>query len=365
MSGEAGRQVSRHYFVYGNTAQGFVNKLSSNLQGIERLVILRGWPGTGKACFMRTIADECEKTGSIPEYLHCPSAPDTYDGIIVPELRLAVVDGTDLHYTKLITSEPAALIIDTASAFDGAGLRESQGEISELISNIGACHESAFDCFKNALRVHDEWEKIYIANMDFSKADLLASYVAELLLGGHRPNRTPVVKERFFGAGTPSGAMDFIENLTEGYSKRYFLKGRPGTGKSTLLRKLATASAERGLDTEVYSCAFDSTSLDMLIWPELDKCLFDSTAPHLYEPSRPSDEIIDMYASCVRPGTDEKYEKELEDITGRYKKAVTEGTGHLAEAKESLDALMDIYAGQADTGEVDRLCAEVAGQRRG
>ncbi len=80
--------------------------------------------------------------------------------------------------------------------------------------------------------------------------------------------------------------------------------------------------------------AFDSNSLDMIIWPELDECLFDSTAPHLYEPSRPEDDVIDMYAACVRPGTDEKHDRALLDIALRYKEAVGNGTKYLAEAKD-------------------------------
>jgi hypothetical protein len=349
---------SRHYFACGNTAQGFVNKLPSNLQGTERLFIIRGRPGAGKASMMPMLAEACEKAGFQLEYLHCPSAPGSYDGIIVPALGLAVADGTDLHYTKHLTSYPAAQVIDADAALDGGALLQLDGEQADIVKNIGICHDSAFFSFARALRIHDEWEKIYIAHMDFAKADLLASYTSQLLLGGRRLNKTPVFKERFFGASTPSGATDFIDNLTSGISKRYLLKGRPGTGKSTLLRKLAADSAERGLDTEVYSCAFDSGSLDMLIWPELDICLFDSTAPHLYEPSRPGDEVIDMYASCVKTGTDEAFKPELEDITRRYQDAVREGTAALADAKVFLDRLMEIYSRAFDREAAQGLCAE-------
>ncbi len=352
-------EQSRHYFVYGNTAQGMINKLCSNLQQTQRLFILRGRPGSGKAGFMKTIAAHCEEAGTLLEYLHCPSAPDTYDGIIVPEYSLAIVDGTDLHYTKLITSKPNAQYIDTDSAFDGDRLSELDNKITEIIQNIGVCHDNAFRSFADALCVHDEWEKIYIKNMDFLKADTLTAETIEMILGDYVLNKPPLSKDRFFGASTPLGALDFIEILTGSISKRYLLKGRPGTGKSTLLRKLAAASAERGLDTEVYSCAFDANSLDMIIWPELDVCLFDSTAPHLYEPSRPNDEVIDMYAACVSPGTDQEFEKELEDITQRYKKAIQSGTDHLAQAKRRLDELTDYYSGIADFGEINRLCTEI------
>ena len=349
---------SRHYFVTGNTAQGFVDKLMSNLQKTEKLLILRGRPGTGKACLMAALAGTGEKTGLPLEYLHCPSAPDTLDGFIIPELRLAVIDGTDLHYTKHITSFPQVRTLETDSLFDSDMLSLSDVRIQDIIRTIGSCHDHAFQFFADALRVHDEWEKIYIANMDFSKADLMATYTEELLFGGHRLDRTPVSKERFFGASTPSGAMDYLDNLTAGISKRYLLKGRPGTGKSTLLRKLEAASAARGLDTEVYSCAFDSNSLDAIIWPELDKCLFDSTAPHLYEPTRPNDELIDMYAGCVTPGTDEKYDSALQDIMSRYKETIQRGTDYLQEAKKHLDTLLRIYTEATDFSEVYSVCVD-------
>jgi hypothetical protein len=99
---------ARHYFVYGNTAQGFVSKLHANLQGIEKLFVIRGRLGTGKACLMPFFAAECERAGLAPEYLHCPSAPETYDGLIVADLKLAVIDGTDLHYMKLAAPVPGA-----------------------------------------------------------------------------------------------------------------------------------------------------------------------------------------------------------------------------------------------------------------
>ncbi len=347
---------ARHYFVYGNTAQGFVSKLDSNLIGIEKLYILQGRPGMGKLLLTEGIADVCAKSGSPPEYLHCPSAPGTYDGILLPGLGLAVLDGTDLHAVRSPLTAPDALYIDAESVFDRTGLGRAGEKAAALFRRIEASHEKAFEHFLTALRIHDEWEKIYIENMDFEAADAVTAETADRLLGRHRRDKPSVIKHRFFGASTPSGALDFIESLTGSLSKRYLLKGRPGTGKSTLLRKLAAETAGRGLDAEIYSCAFDSNSLDMILWPELDLCLFDSTAPHLYEPSRSSDGVIDMYARCVKPGTDEKYASELSDITVRYGAAVKNGTACLREAKEKLDELTDLYSGFLLRDELSRLC---------
>jgi hypothetical protein len=207
------------------------------------------------------------------------------------------------------------LYIDADTVFDRSGLARAGERAAALFQGIEASHEKAVEHFSKALRIHDEWEKIYIENMDFEAADAVTAETADRLLGRHRMDKPSVIKHRFFGASTPSGALDYIEGLTGGLSKRNLLKGRPRTGKSTLLRKLAAESAERGLDAELYNCAFDSKSLDMILWPELDLCLFDSTAPHLYEPSR-VDRRGDRYVRrCVKPGTDETYASELSDIT--------------------------------------------------
>ena len=147
--------------------------------------------------------------------------------------------------------------------------------------------------------------------MDFEAMDELAEETAEKLFGGQKTDRAGSCADRFFGAATVNGSYDYIPNITQEIPKRYFLKGRPGTGKSTFLKMLARAAQDRGYRTEAYHCAFDPNSLDMIAVRELGLCVFDSTAPHEYFPDRDSDEIIDIYKAAVQPGTDEKYEKEI------------------------------------------------------
>src|SRR5690606_25296046 len=125
--------------------------------------------------------------------------------------------------------------------------------------------------------------------------------------------------------------------------KRYFIKGRPGSGKSTMLKKLAAAATERGFDIELYHCGFDPNSLDMLIVRELGFAIFDSTAPHEYFPVHDTDEIIDMYALCIAPGTDEAHATELSDISARYRAKMDESIARLAEAKRWRDELEEVY----------------------
>ena len=64
----------------------------------------------------------------------------------------------------------------------------------------------------------------------------------------------------------------------------HILKGGPGTGKSTLLRRIAAAAEQRGLAVRRVLCSGDPDSLDGLFLPELGLAWADGTAPHALEP---------------------------------------------------------------------------------
>ena len=137
--------------------------------------------------------------------------------------------------------------------------------------------------------------------------------------------------------------VDFVENIIEPMKKRYFIKGRPGSGKSTLLKKLMVHAQMKGMDVEVYHCGFDPNSLDMILLPELETVIFDSTAPHEYFPSRKEDVVVDMYEELITEGTDENYAEQLADIVSRYRACIQEGVSYLKKAKDLHDKLEEYY----------------------
>ena len=344
-----------HYFAEGNTARGFVHLFDSSLQGLDRLYILKGGPGTGKSTLIRSIGDSLRKQGIGVWLIHCALDPDSLDGVIIPAWKAGIVDGTSPHVIEPRLPGAVEEIVNLGTAWDSAALRKRKPEIERLHEQIRQSLDRAYAGFAEALRIHDEWEAVYIQNMDYQAADQLTKETIQRLFGERKQERTSRVDRRFLGAATPRGSVDFVPNLTEGLTKRYFLKGRPGSGKSTMLKQIAGAAAERGFDAEIYHCGFDPDSVDMVIVRELGFAIFDSTAPHEYFPGRQGDEIIDMYERCIRPGTDEQHADALKEIQARYKAAIKQATASLAEAKSWHDALESVYVQAMDFSQVDQI----------
>lgn len=346
---------TRHYFARGNTAHGAHFLYDSAFQGLTKIFLLEGPSGTGKSTTIQRLAEELMKQGLSVELFHSPLEPESLDALIVTDLKIGVADGreceglSDLNNTEIVYLY-LGLAVDQSQLSVNA-----QEELQFLQQAQNEAYSKAYNSFAAALRVHDEWEKVYISHMDFPKADLIVQELSRSLFGRQQLRKQPFIRHLFFGAATPRGAVDHIQNLTVELETRIFIKGRPGSGKSTLLKKLAKSAEQRGFDVEVFHCGFDPNSLDMLIIPELSLAIFNSTAPHLYFPNRIGDEILDMYSRTIQPGTDERHATELEPIKIRYTQHMKEATSYLGEALDASTTIKKIYTAATDYTLIDKL----------
>lgn len=351
---------SIHYFARGNTAQGLSSLADSVLQGLSVIYVLQGYPG-GAEKALADFAEICLQNDSRLHFIHQALDSDLLEGIIIEDFSVAVIDG-EVWSEELQSGSGAEIrYIDLRSSLDTQKLAEADGRIQELEKEIERLYCKAYETFDKTLRIHDDWEKLYIDNLDRDRMNQLAVEWSDKYLQRISKDQDQQGSEthRFLGAATCKGAVDFIPSLTDGLQQRVFVKGRPGSGKSTLFKKLAASAIENGIDTEIYHCGFDSNSLDMLIFRELSLAIFDSTAPHEHDPSREGDVILDVYDLAITEGTDEKYVEEIAVVKDRYSKSMRESISYLAQVKELRDELKAIYAEAADTSLLSEWLTEV------
>ena len=90
-----------HFFLGANSGNGYQSLFGQLTEDrtLYDMVILKGPPGTGKSTFLKLVGEAMEAVGTAVEYIHCAGAPDSLDGVLLPELRCALADGTAPHGT--------------------------------------------------------------------------------------------------------------------------------------------------------------------------------------------------------------------------------------------------------------------------
>ncbi|GAB6989991.1 hypothetical protein [Paenibacillus pini] len=347
----------KHYFARGNTAAGSYTLFDSVLTGLDTVFVLNGRTGAGNAKVLQELAEAWRtKDGGI-HCIHEPLDSELLDAIILVDARIAVVDGNAWSSDPILEGTEIHFI--QTEGILNTTLNEADSEaIAAWDQQIRSLYKEAYSTFLTTLRIHDEWEKFYIDHLDRGEADRIAEeWIDENLIPYQTESRRGV--HRFLGAATSSGSVDFVPNLTEGLNTRILVKGRPGSGKSTLFKKLAAAAETRGINTEIYHCGFDPNSLDMLIFPELSIAIFDSTAPHEYFPSREGDVILDVYELAIAAGTDEKFADEIAEIRSRYTASMKWATGLLAQIKEVRGNIFAAYENALDSSAIELLAQNI------
>lgn len=179
-------------------------------------------------------------------------------------------------------------------------------------------------------------------------------------------------KKVFLAANSPSGFVSLFDELYNPYQKcrAYIIKGGPGTGKSSLMKKLGAAAEERGLEVIYVYCSSDPKSLDGVIIPEISLSVADGTAPHVLEPKFPGacESILNLGAFWNEKKLFENADKiralSLENsLTHRQSTCFLSAAGALIE--ENVRILSPYILEEKVNGFARRFCAREKLKKRG
>jgi len=120
---------------------------------------------------------------------------------------------------------------------------------------------------------------------------------------------TNTVKAQFPGAMGPEGFISCFDHLLDDQFLRrmIILKGGPGVGKSTFMRRMHAALTANGEYSTLYFCSGDPDSLDAVAIKDQGILILDGTAPHIVDPKIPGarDAIVNLGAcldeAAMRP----------------------------------------------------------------
>lgn len=154
----------------------------------------------------------------------------------------------------------------------------------------------------------------------------------------------------FLGANSPDGFYSLYSELIDPAEARaiYILKGGPGCGKSTLMRRVGAALEQSGHPVEYICCSGDPDSLDGVLAPTLKVALADGTAPHVMEPKYPGavETYVDL-GQCYDRTALWPIRQELMDCMSGYKECYQRAyrcLGAAAEIRRDMRSMVETEA---------------------
>lgn len=118
----------------------------------------------------------------------------------------------------------------------------------------------------------------------------------------------------FLGSNTKRGFVPLFNKLKDpkGSRRFYILKGGPGSGKSTLMKRITKTLVEQNHFVEYMPCASDPESLDAIYDHDAHIAIADGTAPHTLDPDYPG--AYDMIINLGEAWTSESIRQNKNEI---------------------------------------------------
>ena len=165
----------------------------------------------------------------------------------------------------------------------------------------------------------------------------------------------------YLGSNTYKGFYGLYEEAIAPLDRVFLLKGGPGTGKSSLMKKVMKEGLNRGYSVECWHCSGDPNSLDGVLLKDLGVAVIDATAPHAVEPKIPvAKEVIINLLDCVRRDKIKNYRTHLEELVNDKKECFVRAYEHLKCGFGYFTQINRLLTDNVDMGEIDLVAREYA-----
>lgn len=164
----------------------------------------------------------------------------------------------------------------------------------------------------------------------------------------------------FPGSNTCRGFHGYFEEILprEETQRACIIKGGPGVGKSTLMKRVGAAWEKQGRQVEYYWCSGDPDSLDAVAAD--GRMLMDGTAPHVIDPTLPgaADGIVNL-GVCLNEKIMQTHRDEVLQLGRDISRCYARAYRYLAGADAAFQDSADIYRQAVDPGALCNLRMEL------
>ncbi len=136
------------YFLGGNTPLGFYSLYHqlSDPDKYRAVYILKGGAGCGKSSLMLRVGQRAQQAGYEVVEIPCSGDPDSLDAVMLPQLGVAVVDGTAPHVVEPACAGVVERYVDLSHFYAWEELQPLKESILAATHQCSACYKRVYRC---------------------------------------------------------------------------------------------------------------------------------------------------------------------------------------------------------------------------
>lgn len=339
----------RKVFPGGNTCSGFYSYYDYIIEpGATRIFVIKGGPGVGKSTFMRWIGEQMLEMGYDVEFHCCSSDNNSLDGIMIPAIKVAMLDGTAPHVVD--PKNPGAVdeIIHLGDFWDEGKLRKYKKEIMACNTRVGRLFKTAYSQLAEAKIINDELNSYFDEALNYAQVNGVIHEIAKSIISQAETQFEKEPKDRhlFATAFTPAGHTHHLDTILQDVSSIYLIKGSASSTGSYIVGTLTHALHMHGLDTEVFYCALEPKKADLVIIPSIKTAVLKEIPGINFNPQEADNiERVKTYNTnnFLNPETLAMYSKEIKNCSERLQSAIKRAISYIAAAKKEHDVMEEYY----------------------
>lgn len=341
------------YFLGANTPNGFYSLYQELLpkKTAQAVYILKGGPGCGKSTLMRHVAETAEQAGEPVEYIICSGDPDSLDAVLLPQRRIALVDGTAPHVIEPKYPGIIDQLVNLGVCYDRKILHEARGAIITHMDGYKEHYQRAYRCLDAAAEIFSDVRAMLTTH---ALEEKLAKRSQGILSREIRPRRgggTGQVKQRFLSTPTHRGLITLYDTAVAQCTRIYELSDRYGLSH-LLLSHLLAGAVMRGYDVVACPDPMAPDRLAHLLIPQLSLAFLSST-PACPFPGEPYRRL--RLESMAEEELLRRCRPRLRFSQKVFHALLEEAVESLAQAKSMHDDLEELYYPSVDFGRVDQI----------
>ena len=258
------------YFLAANSFEGFVSHFADCYSADDgwRCVIIKGGPGTGKSSFMKYITAAAEDRGYSAVLCPCSSDPDSLDAVIIPDLKLALLDGTAPHIVEPRYPAVCEEILNLGEFWDREKIIENHDEVIAATELNRVLHKTAARYLAACGQLFYDNLKISRGFTDTARAQSAAIKLADKYItrkGGKGREQI-----RFITGITPKGVVSYTDTVNKFYKNKIIIEDKFGGAAGVITETIRRCAIARGYDIITLKSAFMPTELcDHILIPQL------------------------------------------------------------------------------------------------